>query len=111
MPMELFIDARSVFDSVTSKTVTTPADGALLIHAKALREYLNQGQLRGIWWIDTRDMIADALNKGSIDRTALRAIFTSGIWKLAHEAKYWQAPKPLTFPSTGEQASSSNGQS
>ena len=87
---ELFIDARAVYDSVTAKVVKTPADKILLLHALALRDHLEAGQLSKLSWIDTRDMVADALNKGSIDRGALRQFFEQGKWKLCHEVKSWR---------------------
>jgi hypothetical protein len=40
-------------------------------------------------WIDTRDMVADALNKGCIDRGSLRRFFEKGQWELQHEVKSW----------------------
>ena len=86
---ELFIDAKAVFDSVTAKTVKTPADKILLLHALALREHLEAGQVAKLSWIDTRDMVADALNKGCIDRSALRQFFERGVWEMSHEAKTW----------------------
>ena len=86
---ELLIDARAVFDSLTAKTVKTPADKNLLLHVLALREHLDSGQVTRINWIDTRDMVADTLNKGSIDRGALRDFFERGVWKLNHERKNW----------------------
>lgn len=87
---ELFIDARAVFDSVTAKVVKTPADKILLLHALALRDHLEAGQLSKLNWIDTRDMVADALNKGTIDRGALRQFFEHGQWKLCHDVKSWR---------------------
>jgi hypothetical protein len=87
---ELFIDARAVFDSVTAKVVKTPADKILLLHALALRDHLETGQLSKLSWFDTRDMVADALNKGTIDRGALRQFFEQGQWKLCHEVKSWR---------------------
>ena len=89
LPMHLFIDARAVFDSITAEVIKTPADGALLVHAKALREYLDKGLLSQLHWIDTRDMVADALNKGIIDRTLLREFFSLGKWHLHHESRDW----------------------
>ena len=86
---ELFVDARAVFDSVTAKTVKTPADKIFLLHALALRDHLESKQVTKLSWIDTRDMVADALNKGSIDRTALRRFFEQGQWALQHEVKSW----------------------
>ena len=88
--MRTFIDARAVFGNVTAKTVKTPADKVLLLHALALREHLDSGQVTRINWIDTRDLVADALNKGSIDRGALRDFFERGVWKLNHERKHWR---------------------
>ena len=90
MECELFIDARAVYDSVTAKVVKTPADKILLLHALALRDHLETGQLSKLSWIDTRDMVADALNKGTIDRGALRQFFEQGQWKLCHEVKSWR---------------------
>ena len=90
IPLELMIDARSVFDSVCAEIIKTPADRALLIHAKALREYLESKQLKGLRWIDTRDMVSDALNKGSVDRIAIVKFFTSGVWDTKFESKYFE---------------------
>jgi hypothetical protein len=84
---DLYLDAKSVFDSLVSKVPKTPADKVLLLHVLALQQHLTLGQLRSISWIDTRDMIADALNKGSIDRGPLRALCESGQWNLLHEKR------------------------
>jgi hypothetical protein len=86
---ELYIDARAVYDSVTAKTIKTPADRIFLLHALALREHLETKRLTKIIWTDTRDMVADALNKGGIDRNALRMFFERGCWGLKHEVKSW----------------------
>jgi len=91
IPMELYIDARSVFDGVTSDPVKTPADKALLLHAKALNSMLTSRQIKALTWIDTRDMIADALNKGTIDRDAIRRLFSLGEWKLQFPTKQFIA--------------------
>ena len=37
-------------------------------------------------WLDTRDMVADGLNKGTIDRDALREA-SQGIWQLRLQPK------------------------
>ena len=59
------------------------------LHALALRDHLESKQVTKLSWIDTRDMVADALNKGSIDRTALRRFFEQRQWALQHEVKSW----------------------
>ena len=84
--MELYIDARAVWDSIAAEVLKTPNDKALLLHAKALREYVGR-QVSVLTWVDTRDMIADALNKGIIDRKAIRDFFTKGEWHIEREVK------------------------
>ena len=88
VPMHLFLDAKAVFDSVTASNVKTPADKILLLHALALRNQLELGQVGTLNWIDTRDMVADGLNKGCIDRTAIRDFFQHGKWIMAHHATW-----------------------
>ena len=87
VPMELFIDARAVWDSVAAEVLKTPCDKALLLHAKSLKEYLMQKQVSALTWVDTRNMVADALNKGIIDRVEIRRFFSSGQWLINHETK------------------------
>ena len=83
IPIDLFIDAKSVFDAVRAE-VTKCADNSLVIHTKALRDYIMSGKIRRFHWIDTRDMVADALNKGTIDRVAVRTLFQEGVWRTLH---------------------------
>ena len=89
LTMNLFIDAMSVFSSVTASTIKTPCDKMLLHHARAVREFLDAGVLDWLFWIDTRDMVCDALNKGTVNRDAIRHFFQTGLWKLVHEPKKW----------------------
>ena len=77
--LEACLDARSVFDAVTASTVKVPADKHLFLHVLKLREFLDTGQLRRLWWIDTRMMLADGLTKGAVERDALTSA-SEGIW-------------------------------
>jgi len=70
-PIDLMIDARSVLDAIAAAEVCTPAEASLRLHLIAVRDRLSRGLLRSISWTDTRDMIADALTKGGIDRTMI----------------------------------------
>ena len=72
--MALYLDAMSVFTSLTAVFQKTPADKSVPVHCLYLRQLLNDAVLRAIAWVDTRDMHADGCTKGSIDRDALRAI-------------------------------------
>ena len=80
--MDAGVDAKSVFDSVAAETVRTPADRHLLLHALAVREFLDDGRLRRLYWLDTFDMMADGLTKGAVDRAALIAATSRGEWHL-----------------------------
>ncbi len=71
--MILGLDAYSVFSAVTANTVKVPSDSSLLAHIQYLRELLDRGVLDQLWWVDTRDMWADGLTKGVVDRDALHA--------------------------------------
>ena len=94
IPLELFIDAKSVFDAVCGE-ITKCSDKSLVLHTKALHDYVVSGKLRKFHWIDTRDMVADALNKGTIDRSAVRSLFQDSIWKTSHlNVSYAHKTKP-----------------
>ena len=87
------VDAKAVFDGITAQCPRTPADKPLFLHALAMREFLEAGWVDRLWWIDTRDMVADGLNKGGLPRDPILTMCEQGIWKL-NEA-------PLAFPAKG----------
>ena len=90
--LALYVDAMSVFAAVTATFLKIPAERSLLSHVQYLRELLDTKVLEALVWIDTRDMCADGLTKGSIDRELLHAVM-GGIWTLQHEAKCWTATR------------------
>ena len=45
-----------------------------------MRELIDNKRLRRLWWVDTRDMISDGLNKGSIDRKAIINVLQHNVW-------------------------------
>ena len=93
VPGALYLDALSVFASVTATFIKTPADNGVLVHCLYLRELLDDGVLSALIWQDTRDMIADGLTKGAVDRQGLHDVM-DGVVKVLHECKPWQ-PKHL----------------
>ena len=74
----LVIDAMGLLSSVAAVKPRAPAEKSLYPHLLWLRDLLIKQILNSISWTDTRDMGADGLTKGSIDRTALLE-FASGI--------------------------------
>ena len=71
VPMILYLDAMSVYAAITAAFQKIPADQSVLCHCLYLRELLNSFVLKALAWLDTRDMLADGLTKGSIDRDSL----------------------------------------
>ena len=88
VPMILYLDAMSVYAAITATFVKTPAECGMLCHLLFIRELLDLGVLKALAWCDTRDMIADGLTKGSIDRDALHEAM-EGTIKVSHEMKVW----------------------
>ena len=66
------IDAKSVFEAVRSKDAgTLPFEESLILQVLAIREDLQHARLFCLWWIDTRDVLADGLNKRRLGQTAI----------------------------------------
>ena len=88
--MCLYIDAYSVYAAITATFIKMPADNGQLVHLHFIRELLDNGVLKAMAWIDTRDMIADGMTKGAVEREALQTAM-DGIIKMSHEYELWQS--------------------
>ena len=85
-PIDLLVDAKSVSDAISATDVCTPQESSLKLHLIAVRDRLSRGLLRSLSWSDTRDMVADALTKGGIDRTMITNCM-AGTLKMQYEVK------------------------
>ena len=94
--MALYLDALSVVAAVTATFIKTPADNGVLVHVQYLRELLDKGILHAIIWQDTRDMLADGMTKGSVDRKGIHDAM-SGNFPNQHAMKPWR-PKHFDRP-------------
>ena len=90
IPGVLCLDALSVFAAVIAAYIKAPAEKGLLAHVQYLRELLDLHVLHALMWMDTRDMTADGLTKGSVDRIAVHLLM-SGEIKIVHEPKLWKS--------------------
>ena len=90
-PVMLFLDAKSVCDAIESDNDNS-ADKSMIFHVKALRHMFMTGQLASSTWLDTRDMLADGLTKGKIDRHALMRALNTGKWIVQHPSETWKPP-------------------
>ena len=79
--LDMVIDHRGLLDAAASDE-NKSTDSAVLLHLMKLREDL-KGKIRRLHWVDTRSMIADALNKGTIDRAQLHELCAKGTWAIA----------------------------
>ena len=53
-----------------------------------MREHMSCRRIRTLYWIDTRDMLADGLNKGAVSRKALLKALTQGVWIVVHPTEH-----------------------
>ena len=93
VPLMLCIDDMSVFSAVNCDHLKLPAERSLLIQLLWLQEQIKRNVLRLVW-LDTRDMVADGMTKGSIDR--LRIHMLMGALLMIEHACQVSAPRPLT---------------
>ena len=92
MPMVLIVDTMSVFAAVTATFTKILAEKSLLCHVQFIKELLDRLVLHMLAWFDTRDMCADGLTKGAVERTAIHSIM-DGTMKVSQEPKTWISKK------------------
>ena len=85
LQLELLTDSLSIFSYLRSVHLKMPAERGTVFHLAYIRECLVNLIVSWFTWIDTRDMVADGLTKGSCDRAQLHE-FMRGYFKLRHSA-------------------------
>ena len=90
VPAVLCIDALSVYAAVTATYIKPPAEKGLLAHVQYLRELLDHHVLEALMWLDTRDMTADGLTKGAVERDALHLLM-AGSLEIKQTPKVWSS--------------------
>jgi len=86
LPLHAVIDAKSLFDTVANSKAAHATEEHLVIHVLKIKEFIRRKLIKFLWWADTRDMVADGLTKGCVDRMAILVLSEAGTWKLAHHA-------------------------
>ena len=97
-PIDIFVDARSVSDAISASDVCTPQEAPLRLHLIAVRDRLTRGLIRSISWTDTRDMVADALTKGGVDRALIMQVMNGKL--MIHNALQTHRGTASAGPST-----------
>ena len=59
--------------------------GCVKLHLLSLRDKLAQGILKRLFWSDTRDMVADGLTKGGVNRALIKSVSDAGRLVLEHK--------------------------
>jgi len=92
--LELGTDNRGLFNGTTATEIKTPSEPHLLYLLKALRDRLDSHSINALWWFDTRDMICDAMTKGTLPREPLLRLWRTALLQIAGEPPVqWRAPK------------------
>ena len=76
----MVLDAKSVYESIIAKDAKVPTEQSLIAILMSIREQLRDRVVRYVWWVDTLDMVADALTKGSVPREQILALMNLGHW-------------------------------
>ena len=84
--LEVATDNRGMFSGVTATEVKTPSEPHLLYVMKALRDRLESKAIDALWWFDTRDMICDAMTKGTLPREPLLKLWRTAMLQIQGEA-------------------------
>ena len=82
-PVHIIGDAHAVFEAVTATEISVPNEKSMLFAVRAVNDYLKNGLIR-VHRVDTRDMLADALTKGSVSRSEILKALQTGVWTLRH---------------------------
>ena len=80
LPLHCCIDARSVFDALVVEELKPPSEASLIMMLSGIKEGMRCHTLQRLFWVDTKDMLADGLNKGSVSRQELLEFGHSGEW-------------------------------
>ena len=73
-PLDICVDARAVYDAISAAYACEPAVSSLKFHLISVGDRMTHGIIRQLCWVDTRDMLADGLTKGGVDRTLLTRV-------------------------------------
>ena len=81
-PQDVSVDARSVYDAVNAQDPGKPSEDSLLLPILSVRNLFEIKRIPAMFWIDTREMLADGLTKGGVDRQLLDWACDAGCYLL-----------------------------
>jgi len=87
-------DNFGLYSAITKDEPSAGSDASMIMHVKAARHYLDNGNLTSLTWCDNRDMLADGLTKGKPPRNIINDALDNCTWVPAHTCTTWQPRKP-----------------
>ena len=98
-PVHIIGDAHAVFEAVTAIEISVPNEKSMLFAVRAVNDYILNGLIR-VHRVDTRDMLADALTKGSVSRREILQALQTGVWILQHLDQHHVSMKVVRNPAS-----------
>ena len=80
------IDAMSIISALEHVNLKQPSEKSFLAHLAWLQDKILKRAISWLRWVDTRDMYADGLTKGSVSRERLQEL-ASGRFTRKHDVK------------------------
>ena len=76
IPIFIFTDSKSLRDSIYSTTLVK--EKSLRIAIANIKQWIQQGLVKALRWVDTKSQVADILTKSNAPPDLIRSIFHSG---------------------------------
>ena len=89
---ECYVDNMGVYKAAAADHIKLPTEKGTLFHLQFLRECIDSGLVSSWRWCDTRDMLADGMTKGSVDRDVLHKAM-NGHWHMKHPVLTFQGER------------------
>ena len=80
-PLDICVDAEAVYYAIAASDVCELAACSLKLHLISVRDRMMHGLDRAFYWVDARDMLADGLTKGGIDRLLLHKVSNDCVYE------------------------------
>ena len=84
-PVDFCADARAAYDAISAPDPCELAGSSPKLHLISVRDGMAYGLVRKLFWVDTRDMLADGLTKAWVDRLLLRSCSNDCKYAFKHE--------------------------
>ena len=92
------IDAFSLYEALVAADTKVPSEGSLMMLLLSIKEAMRTGLLERLFWINTQDMLADGLGKGTPSREPLLNVGNLGKWRLMFAPKGFSEPVLTPIP-------------